>query len=407
MKNLGIVTTWFERGAAYVSRQYEQLFQNSMNVYIYARGGYYAKGDPNYNRENVWWGKESGAPVSTSIDIEDMKHWMSEKNIDIVLFNEQSWWPPVLACAELPVLCGAYIDYYTEETIPFFDAYDFLFCNTRRHYSVFDWHPQAYYIPWGVDLDLYRPAMREGDHVLTFFHSCGLSPYRKGTDLLLKAALMVDTDFSLLIHTQRDLAVLGEESMRAIEHLRSVGKLEIVERTVPAPGLYNRADIYVYPSRLDGLGLTLPEAVASGLAVIATDHPPMNEFYNNSCGLGVPVSKEYRRQDGYYWPMVEIDVPALSERMRSMSKDRCTVNRMKSAARTYAEAELNWSSRSATLENILQEARKRAVAPQVVQSILQYENERKGWKQKLYNTWPEVVGKLNRVKKRISRRSMF
>lgn len=39
--NVGIVTTWFERGAAYVSRQYLEALRSDSNnsVYIYARGG--------------------------------------------------------------------------------------------------------------------------------------------------------------------------------------------------------------------------------------------------------------------------------------------------------------------------------------------------------------------------------
>ena len=37
--NIGIVTTWFERGGAYVSRQYRDLLKNDFNVFIYARGG--------------------------------------------------------------------------------------------------------------------------------------------------------------------------------------------------------------------------------------------------------------------------------------------------------------------------------------------------------------------------------
>lgn len=37
--NVGIVTTWFERGAAYVSRQYLEALRSDSNnsVYIYMR----------------------------------------------------------------------------------------------------------------------------------------------------------------------------------------------------------------------------------------------------------------------------------------------------------------------------------------------------------------------------------
>ena len=38
--NIGIVTTWFERGAAYVSKQYkDSLEECGHKVFIYSRGG--------------------------------------------------------------------------------------------------------------------------------------------------------------------------------------------------------------------------------------------------------------------------------------------------------------------------------------------------------------------------------
>lgn len=56
--NIGIVTTWFERGAAYVSKAYfESLNNDENNIFIFARGGEsYAKGDPKWDNEYVTWG---------------------------------------------------------------------------------------------------------------------------------------------------------------------------------------------------------------------------------------------------------------------------------------------------------------------------------------------------------------
>ena len=58
--NVGIVTTWFERGAAYVSRQYLEALRSDSNnsVYIYARGGEsYARNQSEWDRDFVTWGK--------------------------------------------------------------------------------------------------------------------------------------------------------------------------------------------------------------------------------------------------------------------------------------------------------------------------------------------------------------
>ena len=54
--NVGIVTTWFERGAAYVSKAYMQTLSSQHNVFIYARGGEEAgTGDPNWDLPCVTW----------------------------------------------------------------------------------------------------------------------------------------------------------------------------------------------------------------------------------------------------------------------------------------------------------------------------------------------------------------
>ena len=63
---IGIVTTWFERGAAYVSKQFMDVLQKTDEVFIYARGGEkYAIGNPLWDLPNVWWGKRSEAMLRT------------------------------------------------------------------------------------------------------------------------------------------------------------------------------------------------------------------------------------------------------------------------------------------------------------------------------------------------------
>ena len=63
--NIGIVTTWFERGAAYVSKQFEESLEINNNVFIYARGGEkYAIGDPIWDKDNVTWSKKTLDPLT-------------------------------------------------------------------------------------------------------------------------------------------------------------------------------------------------------------------------------------------------------------------------------------------------------------------------------------------------------
>ena len=194
--NVGIVTTWFERGAAYVSRQYLEALRSDSNnsVYIYARGGEsYARNQSEWDRDFVTWGKVNKKYYcgATGIEKKDFIDWLKNRQIDVVLFNEQNWWIPVIWCKELGIKVGTYVDYYTEETVPFFAIYDYILCNTKRHYRLFKDLPQSFYIPWGTDINLFSNNIEESceQSQITFFHSAGMNPIRKGTDTVIAAFL--------------------------------------------------------------------------------------------------------------------------------------------------------------------------------------------------------------------------
>jgi glycosyltransferase involved in cell wall biosynthesis len=365
-RRIGIVTTWFDRGGGYVARQYLSALDSVHDVFIYARGG-----DHDSTRESFWnlprvtRAPQDSIPITTWVDRSHFVAWLETNRIEIVLFNEQHWWPPVQWCNDLGVLTCAYVDYYTPRTVPLFSLYDILICNTKRHQSVFRWHPNCYYVPWGTETDIFRPgsAHLADAGFITFFHSAGLSPQRKGTDFVLRAFSKIVGPARLVLHTQLDLD-------RAMPHLRGMmsgltreERLRVITRTVSAPGLYHLGDVYVYPSRLDGIGLSVPEALACGLPVITCDHPPMNEFVDSSNGRLVPVQRLYPRRDGYYWEQCEIDESMLWREMQYFVDDAARVIEMKKAARVSAEEKLDWKHNSAGLSEIFGVAAKRVRRP--------------------------------------------
>ena len=86
--NIGIVTTWFERGAAYVSKAYVDTLSDRNRVYVYARGGEeYATEDPAWDLEYVTWGKRVPGPL-TRVDWVEFSEWLAESDVDIVIFSE-------------------------------------------------------------------------------------------------------------------------------------------------------------------------------------------------------------------------------------------------------------------------------------------------------------------------------
>ena len=72
--NIGIISTWFDRGAAFVSKAYMDVLSQEHQVFIYARGGeQYAKGDPNWDFENVTWGSKVQGKPYLYIDWDEFK----------------------------------------------------------------------------------------------------------------------------------------------------------------------------------------------------------------------------------------------------------------------------------------------------------------------------------------------
>ena len=351
--NVGIVTTWFERGAALVSRAYMETLSRRHKVFIYARAGErYAQGDPKWDKGYVTWGKRVPGKIVTYVDWKEFRGWVLKNGLDVVIFNEQHSWEIILkTLRKLDITIGAYVDYYTPETVPFFWLYDFLLCNTRRHYSVFKDHPRAFYIPWGTDLDVFRPRDRAGSgDSVTFFHSCGVSPLRKGSDLLVRAFQYVKGNAKLIIHSQGSFS----EHPPTASVIAQDPRIELIEAGVGAPGLYHFGDVYVYPTRLEGIGLTIAEALASGLPVITTNAPPMNEFVVHDLnGKLIEVESYQRRSDNYYWPQSSCREAALTEAMQFYVDNIHVLKDYKYRAREYAEANLDWRENSHNLPELI------------------------------------------------------
>ena len=350
---IGIVTARYERGAAYVSRHYmEMLEREGHQVSIYARGNMRPdRHTEKWNESYVTW---DNTYQDTRIDPRRFFRWIKKEGCEVVFFNEQQDFRILCAVKKrFPELkIGAYVDYYTERTRAWFRMYDFLICNTHRHMQAMEGHPQAYYIRWGTDVDVFRPVGEKHD-MLTFFHSVGMS-VRKGTDLLIDAFIEGNLceRSRLIIHTQLPISRVTQHS---VEELANHG-ITVIEKTVTAPGLYHMGDVYVYPTRLDGLGLTMYEAAACGLPIITTDFPPMNEAVERSFGRLVKVRDYYCRQDAYYYPMAVCDQQDLIAAMQWYVDHPEEVAAQKRAARRFAEENYRLSDRSHQLSEIFQQA---------------------------------------------------
>ncbi|NLT72733.1 MAG: glycosyltransferase family 4 protein [Chloroflexi bacterium] len=187
---------------------------------------------------------------------------------------------------------------------------------------------------------------------VVFFHSAGFGGVglRKGTDLVVRAFTGVTGRARLTIHSQVPMAHYGETA----DLIRSDPRISFIERTVPAPGLYHLGNVYVYPSRLEGIGLSVPEALSCGLPVITTDNPPMNEFVSDGVdGSLVPVAEYRPRHDNYYWPQSIVALDHLTQCMQEYVDNPASVIERGRNARRLAVERLDWAANAASLSETL------------------------------------------------------
>ena len=125
-------------------------------------------------------------------------------------------------------------------------------------------------LPYFSDLQRFEMEPREERAERVFLFSGSLIP-RKGVDLLASAFARLAAEDSNV-----RLKIVGDGKLR--QHLsqtvRSVSeRVEFVgfRDWHQLPGEYARADVLCVPSRYDGWGLVVPEGLASGLPVIATN----------------------------------------------------------------------------------------------------------------------------------------
>lgn len=363
--NIGFVSTWFERGAAYVTKAYIDVFKETDNVFVYARGGEeYAINNKNWDYDYVTWGKKL---PGTQLDYRHFKQWIIKNELDIIFFNEQVELNIVAKIKKIypNIKLGSYIDYYKESSVKNFDLFDFLICNTHRHYSVFKNHKNANYVSWGTDVDLFKPNYIEKDK-LTFFHSMGMS-LRKGTSILIEAFIEGELYkySNLIIHTQIPINKVTKYSKSELESYN----IFIREESVSAPGLYHLGDVYVYPTILEGLGLTIYEALSCGLPVIITDNAPMNEVVNEEIGYLVNIEKYYSRSDGYYWPVSICEKNSLIEGMKKYIEKQEDILALKEEARRFAVENLNWKHRKEQIKSIFYNAESTKIDEQLYNAL--------------------------------------
>lgn len=135
------------------------------------------------------------------------------------------------------------------------------------------------YIPNGVDTDKFSPAIRDSSKpkkTKTILFTGRLAK-QKGLDTLIYALKRIDGKFSF------ELNILGEGSLfpalnRLVKGLGLSEKVFFSGIVDDVVRYLREADLFVLPSRYEGMSNALLEAMACGVPVIASDIPGNNDI---------------------------------------------------------------------------------------------------------------------------------
>lgn len=172
---------------------------------------------------------------------------------------------------------------------------------------------QVMVIPNGVDVDFFTPVERDRPHTPFRLLYVGNWIARKGVDLLAPILSALGADFALYYTADRH----GRHARYPMPaNAYCLGRLD-------ATGLrqaYQNADALLFPSRLEGLPLTVIEAMACGLPVIAARSSSLPEVVEDGeSGILCPVDAVDRFVAAARLLASEV---ALWRRMRQLARAR-------------------------------------------------------------------------------------
>jgi glycosyltransferase involved in cell wall biosynthesis len=123
---------------------------------------------------------------------------------------------------------------------------------------------------------------------------------RKAYDVLIDGlARIADLDWHCTIAGSLDRAPETVAAVRRqIDTHALTGRIELIGEVADPTPLYEAADIFVLPSRYEGYGMAIAEALAYGVPVVATRVGAIPEVVPEGAGILVPVDDPAALADG-------------------------------------------------------------------------------------------------------------
>jgi glycosyltransferase involved in cell wall biosynthesis len=193
--------------------------------------------------------------------------------------------------------------------------------------------------PWGVDLEHFSPSSFIL-HPSSFTLFCNRAwESRYGVDVLARAFVKVaqqNENVNLILLNGGSQGNVIRQILQNGGVLDRVAFVGHVSQT-DLPHWYQRADLYISPSHVDGSSVSLMEALACGLPCLVSD---------------IPANKEWVVDDENGWLFRDGDANHLAEKILSAISQREKLPRVGESSRRLAEMRADWKKNAEALMNV-------------------------------------------------------
>ncbi len=354
---VGIVTKWFNRGqpivARYMRSAVDQLGHQS---FVLARPRREQGPRPGaLERTGIWDQPGVTEGSAFNLPLEEYVAWVEANSIEAILCDQNYQFDEIARLRERGVrTIGRFVwEHFTREHLD--DArraYDVVYsmteCEQMRYAS---WGVQTPRVPWGIHPELLEVAVaRADDGLVRLVFPGGFIGHRKPLEPVVEAfARTTNPNLRLLVKAQVERDRLGKlpRKVRKDERIKfSLGD----DDWIPHLETIASCDICITPSRWEGLGLPLYEAMAFAQPVITNDDPPMNEVVHDGAnGLLVPSHPDGTARSGI--PAKRPDPEALTAAIERLA-DPPLRAKLTAGAESRRE-ELSWDHTVSGIEELL------------------------------------------------------
>jgi 1,2-diacylglycerol 3-alpha-glucosyltransferase len=325
MARVGIVTKWFNRGQAFVSRYVRDALEaQGHETFILARPTK-DKGPmaAHVDRTGVW--DQPGVTEASDWEVpyDEYVSWIEANSLEVVHWDNCYQHDEIRRLREGGVkTVGRFVweMFGADEAEPAKAAYDVLYSMTRceqRRYA--ELGIDSPYVQWGLHKELLDvPVERPDDGLVRFYFPGALLGPRKPHKEVVEAFRAAKGDNLRLIFKAQ-----LERRMNYLERAAEEDpRIELVIDDMPTDEhlrLFAGCDVCLGPSRWEGLGLFLYEAVAFGMPQITNDSPPMNEVVRDGVnGILVGDTQDGTADSGI--PSMRPDVAELTEAIERIAQ---------------------------------------------------------------------------------------